>query len=314
MFRFLTNFAKPRLAAFAVAAAMTACGGGSVATSPLASPTPPPSVNVASSTTGPTVVPALASGGVTATGSLAASNVATTILADLAVAPPSGVPALSISRANAASRTFTADTSSDTPLAYESFGAPVAVTIAAGSSLTFSLSSVTVGVNYFLAYYNGTAWVAPFAGPGVVSGTSVTVSPVPSFSIAANGQATFALFSSPAVPPVTSLTTVSFDVTATPAPQTISVSEPNFAGAFTPSMTCTASPSGQSPASSAFVAQISPTQATPASAGASVAFTITPGLETGTCSLTFSDGSRSSAAVTVTTSGSTLGVSSAVRK
>lgn len=305
-------------AATAIAALLAACGGGGVNTAPVAQPTAPAQANVASSTTAPTVLPALAANGVSSTGKLGTASVATTIAAALSIAPPTGVPALSVDRAAGESLRTAADTSADAPVAYLSFGAPVTVTLAAGSSLTFTVPSAT-GVVYYLAMYTSTGWVTPFAGPGTVNGSQVTISSLPAFTIAAGTEATFALYTTAAVAPtptptpvptpVLSQSTVAFDVSASPSPVAINVSESNYTGNFTPSaLNCTESPANQAtPSANAFVATISPAS-TPAKA-----FTVSPGLETGTCTVTFSDGTNSSPALTITTSGSNLNLSSSSR-
>ncbi|HTW86082.1 MAG TPA: hypothetical protein VMD91_18570 [Candidatus Sulfotelmatobacter sp.] len=99
-----------------------------------------------------------------------------------------------------------------------------------------------------------------------------------------------------------------------PTPAPLAVSEAGYAGSFTSAISCTPSPANQSPVAERFVAEISPTTATPATSGAQVTFTVTPGLESGTCTVTVGDTVGATVSVPVSVTSTSIGVQAQQRR
>lgn len=238
----------------------------------------------------------LSSAGYTVTGSLPAANVVAKVTESLSASAPSGVTALSKHR----------DTASPDALLYVEFSSTSSVTLSAIPMLAFTSSSISSSNTYYLALDTSSGWQIPISGPGTVSGDTVTfASTSGTVAITPSAPAVFALYAASAVTPSPSPTPVAspnallFDE-SNPAPQTFTVTETGYSGAFTEQTSCTASPvPSPAPTSSPYVAQVSPSSATPASAGAAVTFTVTPGEETGNCTITVTDSNSASATVSV---------------
>ena len=169
---------------------------------------------------------------------------------------------------------------------------------------------------------NGT-WTIPAAGPATVSGTTLTFANLPSFTLTAGSPTVIALYSTTASATTTptaaptpnvSPASITFDITASPTPAAVSVSENGYTGTFTSAIVCSASPSPSPvPSSSPFVAQISPASASPAPGLTSAPFTVTPGNETGTCTASFTDANNATVTVPVLNGSTSLNVYSANR-
>jgi hypothetical protein len=213
------------------------------------------------------------------------------------------------------------DTSaSPAPIAYVEFASSTSVTLSATPALAFTLTSITSGDAYYLAYYNGTTWVPAYDGPGTVDGDTVSfVAFGGAIPITAAEPAIFALYATPAAPPTPAPTPVaspnSLTLTAGGSTATLSVSETNNAAAFTYAIACSTNPTPSPvPTSGAYVAQVSPASATPVSAGAAVSFTVTPGNETGSCTVTITDANSVSITVPVTVSTTNVIIDGTSRK
>jgi len=268
---------------------------------PPASPSSATSATVTTSTSSTVTLPGVSTAGISVTGTLPVANAAVSVTETISVSAPSGTTPLVKARDADASP-------SPTPIVYLTFSSSSSVTLSAIPALTFTLPSVTSGDSYYLALDTGSGWQTPVSGPGTVSGNVVTfASATGSVAITPTQPAVFALYAiatqtptpSPSPTPVASPNSLVFDESS-PAPQTFSVSEAGYAGAFTESTSCTASPSPSPvPTSSPFVAEVSPTSATPSAAGAAVSFTVTPGYETGSCTVTVSDSNAATATISV---------------
>jgi hypothetical protein len=313
--RFLVGSLGLRLGAVAAVAAIVAgCGGGTENVTPFSLPS---SGTVTTSTTSTTALPTLAANGVTVTGAIGIGSIVTTVGESVSSTAPSGASALAAARSSAAAQRSAADATTPTPVEYVTFTASATVTIASGGTLTFALPQLTAGAAYDLAEYTSAGgWTFPVAGPGTVSGSTVTLTPVPGFTLAAGAPVTFALYTVPLVTPtpVASPNSITFDVSS-PAPQTVTVTETNNTAPFTGSLACTANPvPSPAPSSSPFVAQLTSPGSSSPTTGSPASFTLQPGSETGTCTLTVTDASNASIGVSVITASSALNVFSTHRK
>ncbi|HTX56017.1 MAG TPA: hypothetical protein VMD47_02845 [Candidatus Acidoferrales bacterium] len=276
-------------------AAITACASPQYFTVPAAIPS---SGTFTTSTSGSTTLPTLATSGITVTGSAPSANAAVTVTESLSTSAPGGVTAFKAKRDL---------TSSVNVVLYVTLSSTSTVTLSASPAFTFTSSSIASGTAYSLAEVSGSGtWTAPFAGPQTASSGSVAFASVDTqLTIAAGAPITFALYTGTEATPVASPASLLFDAT-NPTPMPFSVSETDYAGAFDATMTCTENPSGQSPASDAFVAQFSngtaSATATPASAGAATTFTVDGGAETGSCTATVTDSDENSATISITVS------------
>jgi len=166
------------------------------------------------------VVSAAASGD-TATVTVAGSG---SIAAALTTGTPSSVPALQSTRhaGKTATSTFRGalDANGNTPLLYVTFTASTASTITGLPQTTITDASLPSG-SYYLAYYNGSAWVT-IAGPGTaLSSSSVSFSAVtfnPSILIAAGSSAYFCLYSGAPLPTASASPSPAPSGAASPAP------------------------------------------------------------------------------------------------
>ena len=247
--------------------------------------------NITTSTTAAVTLPTLSTSGFHVSGSLPIANAAVTVKEAISVAAPSGVTALIKHRE---------DTTTPDAILYVSFSSASSVTLSAIPAFTFTSSSISSSNTYYLALDTSSGWQNPISGPGVVSGDTVSfASATGSVSITSTQPAVFALVEETLLTPLASPNQLVFDESS-PAPQSFSVSETNYAGAFTEQTSCTASPvPSPAPSSSPYVAQVTPSSATPASAGASVSFTVTPGAETGSCTITVTDSNSGTTTVPV---------------
>jgi hypothetical protein len=287
----------------ASAALVAACASGTDRAYypvPTASPTAlASSGTVTSSTTVTVPLPTLGVTGVTVAGTLPTANVAASITEGLSLGAPTGATAFAARRDTPAS---------PSPIVYVEFSSSTSVTLSATPALAFTLTSITSGDAYYLAYYNGTTWAAAYDGPGTVNGNTVSFAAFAgAIPITAAQPAIFALYATPASTPTPVPTPVASPnaVALAPggSPVTFSVSEAGNAAAFTSAISCSTNPTPSPvPTSDAFVAQVSPASATPSSAGGAVTFTATPGNETGSCTVTITDANNASITVPVTVS------------
>jgi hypothetical protein len=184
---------------------LVACGGGGGSSpAPLVTPTP-----VVSTTPAPvtqSVVPTIATSGSTATltPTLSAATLAGLGLtsnptisgpSSLASIVPAGVPVTYSNTEPSSISTFSFSKQgrvtkslalkslavpNATVLGYAVFTAPIAFTVPAGTSLTFSYAFAATpskSVSYYMAYFNGTSWILDTADVGTVVGNTVTISP-----------------------------------------------------------------------------------------------------------------------------------------
>jgi trimeric autotransporter adhesin len=284
----------------ASAIAVAACGGQTTSAVPTSAPSTSLTGSVVASTTASVTLPYLSASGITVSGSLPSANAAATVTETVGVIAPSGVTPYAKARIDAAA-------ASPSPVIYVTFSSTSSVTLSAIPALTFTLSSAPSGY-YYLALNTGSGWESPVSGPGTVKGDAVSftggtgtvaITPTQPATIALVVAAASLSSPTPSPAPVASPNELVFDESS-PAPQTFSVSEAGYSGAFTESTSCSASPvPSPAPTSSPYVAQVSPSSATPASAGGSVSFTVTPGEETGSCTVTISDSNAMTTSVSV---------------
>jgi cell division septation protein DedD len=242
----------------------------------------------------------------------------------IAASPPAGVTALSsVARATRSLRSPAS--AGYTALAYVELEPVASIFTDGGPAFTFTLPSVISGDQYLLAWYFGDSWNYAEYGPATVNGDTVSFPAGGADLSLTGGQVTtLALYAAPpgtvtptptptATPtptpvptPVASPTSIAFDLNASPTPAPLAVSETGYAGSFTSAIVCTESPTGQTPAALPFVAEISPASGT--------TFTVTPGNETGSCTVTITDANSASITVPVTVSETNVGVFGAQRK
>ena len=194
-----------------------------------ASPSAAPSAAASSSTvttisSSGAVVSAAASGD-TATVTVAGSG---SVAASLTTTTPSSIPALQSARSmgKAATARHPLDANGNTPVLYIAITANAATTITGLPQTTITATSLPSGP-YYLAYYNGSAWVT-IAGPGTaLSSSSLTFAAVtfnPSILIAAGSSAYFCVYTgstlaSPAPSPIASASpSPSASASVAPAP------------------------------------------------------------------------------------------------
>lgn len=280
----------------ASAVAVASCSGLAPGYTPA-----PVNDSIITSTTAAVTLPAITASGYTVNGSLPSANVAAKVTETVSATAPSGITALAKHRE---------DSSTPFVLLYVEFSSDASVTLSALPALTFTSSSISSSNTYYLALDTSSGWQLPLLNsPGTVSGDTVSfASASGTVSIAPSQPAVFALYTlaaspssspsaSPSASPVASPNTLLFDESS-PAPQTFTVTEAGYSGTFTEQTNCTASPAPSPvPTSSPYVVQVSPSSATPASAGAAVTFTVTPGEETGSCTITVTDGHSATATV-----------------
>jgi hypothetical protein len=296
-----------------LAALVTACSPGSVTPAfgiPTASPSPSPSAKpsgtLTTSVSGSVPLPALGAATYTVAGSVPVANAAVGLTETLSATAPASVTPLSVRRDFAAP---------NVDLLYVTFSSTASVTLSQSPALTFTSPSITSGTSYSLGEYVNGTWAAPFGTAQTASGTSVSF---PSFATAVTitptAPVTFVLYSGTYPTPIVSTTSLDFDA-LNPSPQPFTVSEVNYAGAFTGTMTCTENPAGQTPSANAFVAQFSgattTSTQTPSSAGGNVTFTVDPGAETGSCQLSVMDAKGNSGTLTVNVSTSSVTIDGA---
>jgi hypothetical protein len=226
------------------AAVFTACNGSSTEAVPRTGATGPATVPQLTAASAATSVPVAAApaavaappvGGVTATLSLPAA----------AALPPNTTLSLTSSTTTPAASTGItslssfgrsikdASSSQITTLVYEFFGfsnpTNTAISFPSFPALSFTLPSfytLATGGDYYVAYYNGTAWQRPVTSPGVVSGQTITfTAPAGAPTYLANVTYGFALyyqpFAAPTPAPVntaTPATTPTPIASATPTP------------------------------------------------------------------------------------------------
>jgi hypothetical protein len=296
-----------QLAAVLVTAAIAACTGGSTTYTPLG---PAATQSGTTSTTSNTSLPAASSGGITAAVVLPPASGSTGITETVNRVGFSGAPALSLARRAASGSRSPQAVAQPLPVLYLEFVSTGSVTLNGTPGVTFTLPSITAGQQYFLAAYGSNGWNYPVAGPGTVSGSTV------SFPIG-NGTA---VTISPAAPLIVALYTaggpgispalLTFGV-SNPSTASFTVTEPGDTAAFTASIACTAATPSPTPtptqlvadvgrlpqtvqptptptpSASPFVAQLDAASATPTNGVAT--FAVTSGNELGTCTVTVTD-------------------------
>jgi hypothetical protein len=295
--------------------------------SPTATPTAGPSntQTIQTSTTSPVTMPPLSDGTVAVAGTLPTASVVATLTETITPTLPSGIATFtSIARASASSRRTA---SIATPVVYVEFTATQSVTLNGVPAFSFSDPSAVAGDAYEIALYaqqtNGT-WDNLYDGPGTVNGTAISFAAAAgTLTVASGAPIVIALWDEgpaatptptptptvtptatpiPAVTPVASPSSVNFDLSASPTPAAVSVSEPNYTGSFSAAMICTPA-SGQT--GTAVATLTGPTTGT--------LFTVAPGDELGTCNLTITDTNDASTVVPVASSEANLGVFAAKR-
>jgi|GEM_PF-3341843 epidermal growth factor receptor substrate 15 len=293
-----------------VTAMLAACGGSSNGLQYQASP----SGSVTTSSTSSVALSTLSVSVYTVSGSLPAANAAVTVKEALSVSAPSGVTALNAARAsNLRGKLSSAPTNTD--ILYVTFSSATPVTLTGSPALTFTSGSLVTGDAYNIAIYQNGAWTAPFAGPSTAQNSVVSFASVTTpITIGPNNSVTFVLYSGTIVEgivPIASPTSLAFDA-STPTTMTFGVSEIEYAGAFSATLSCTENPAGQSPGSNAYVAQFSGGLTTaserPSAPGGSATFTVQSGAETGSCTATITDTNSASTTVSITVSSTALTV------
>jgi len=295
-------------------------GGGAAGPNPLPTATAMPMSGIVPAST--VALPTIGVSGISVSGSLGAA-IAASLTESISVSAPSGVATLLAQRLNATA--YRSDTSTLSPVAYVEFSSSTNATLNAIPGFTFTLPQIISGDSYYLAFYNYVApgWVYPVDGPATVNGSTVTFASVGyPIAITPTHPAIFALYAAPtpsgaptpASTPVASPNALALYVSNPAVAATFTVTEPNDTAEFTSSISCTENPLNQSPASSPFVAEVSPQYAAPDSLGAAVTFTVTPGAETGSCTVTVTDANSAKATVSVTVSSTNLSVYGAHRK
>jgi hypothetical protein len=183
----------PRLVAlsvfFAAAIVVTACTGSGQPPSATPTPTLPSSATVTISSN-ETTVPTIATSGISLVVTL---GVATT---------PPGVPPPSVTETILTSAPSGTTPFVPSPIVYVEFSSSTSFTFPLSPGFVFTSASVSSGESYYLGYYNGTAWAAPFEGPGTVNGNAVSFAAVLGaspeyFPITSTQPEIFALYASP---------------------------------------------------------------------------------------------------------------------
>jgi hypothetical protein len=193
-----------------------------------------------------------------------------------------------------------------------------------GFSLTLPSSFPTAGEAFFIAAYNGTSSSATLLDtiPASVSGQTLTfASGSTPFSLDAGATYLLELYETsvstpsptssptPASTPVASPNTLSLYVAGSPAP--FAVTESGYNGSFTAGEpTCTDTLPSPPPPTNNFVVQVTGPSSSPSGA----TFTVTPGNDTGVCTVTVTDTHGGSATVQVYVSGIGVGVFDKPRK
>lgn len=304
---------------FAAVVAVAACTSTQAPLVAVPTPTPAPSsATVTTSTTTTVTIPKVTTTGVSLVSTLPVANVAASVTETISVSAPSGSTPLARGREDA--------TATPAPIAYVELTSTSSVTLSAVPEFVFTLSSVTPGDSYYLAYFNGTEWITPADGPATVSGDTVTFVSIPgSIPITPSQPALAALYASSATPtpsptpiPTPVASPSSLTLTAGGSAGTFTVSETGNSAAFASSISCTLNPS-PAPTPTAtppgnVVATVSPASGTPASAGAAVTFTVTPGDESGACTVTVTDANSAAITIPVTVSTTNLSVYGKPRK
>jgi hypothetical protein len=333
----VTRRLSASLGGLLVIGAMVACGGGGVNTTPIASPTAS-SQSVTTSTTTSTTIPTAYVAGISASTTLPPTNVIAAITESLSTSSFSGTPALSLAR-SVVSAARTPQVLTQTAILYVEFVTSTSVTLDGSPGISITLPSITAGATYYLAEYSATAgWQAPVAGPGTISGTTVSfasntnatlqLSPTVPLEIAlysVTGTATPSPSPSPSPTPVASPAVLTFDA-GTPTSAPFTVSETGDTAAFTAGINCTVAPSPSphptstasplptptpTPTGSGFVATLGATSATPSNGVAT--FTVNSGSAPGTCTVTVTDTRSATATVTVNVDSASIGIFSSHR-
>jgi hypothetical protein len=306
-----------------VVATLAACGTSTAPPQNLPAPTASPASNTTTatlSTSGATVFSTVTTSGISANSTLPAGSVAAAITETIATSPFDGDTALASGRLAAAAKRAAAGANLSAT-AYLQFSANETVTLTGSPTVAFTLPSIIAGDSYYLAAYESGAWVAPVAGPGTVSGDTVTftggsagtttIAPTAPLEVAIYATATTAPTPTPTptpVPtPVASPTSLLFDA-GNPTAQTFTVSETGDTANYTGAISCSTAPSGAN-----FVAELSATTATPNGTGTAT-FTVQGGNEVGTCTVTVTDAYNATATIAVTVDASTVTVSGKSRQ
>ena len=186
-----------------------------------------------------------------------------------------------------------------------------------GTTVSFAAApgtlAIAAGEPVVLALWDEGAATGPTPTPTPSSTATPTATPTPTAAPSATPTPTIAPTATPTptptptpVPtPLADPTAVNFDLSSSPTPAPVSVSEPNYAGTFSAAIACTENPSGQS--GTAVATLTGPTNGV-------TFFMVAPGDETGSCNLTITDSNNGSTVVPVTSSLANLGVFGTHRK
>jgi hypothetical protein len=316
--------------ALLLGATLAACGNTTAPPQNLPAPTPSSGASNTTtatlSSTAPTTFSTITASGISDSATLPAASTNATVTETIATSPFGSDAALSAKRAAPAAQRQIADAALSAT-AYVQFSANQTVTVTGTTTITFTLPSITAGDAYYLAVYQNGAWIAPAAGPGTVSGNTVTFSGNNGTStISPAAPLELALYATAAAPP-TPTPTATPTPTPTPVPtpvaspnsllfdagnpttQTFTVSEAGDLANYTGAINCSTAPSGAN-----FVAELTSATATPVQTGSGAAtFTVQGGNEVGTCTVTVTDANSATATVAVTVDSSTITVSGHAR-
>lgn len=293
---------RMRLAVLALVAASAVACSGSVATVPVSQA---PSAAFSTTAGVGVTLPTIVGDGITVNGTLPSASASSGIIESVSTSAPGGVPALTLARTGPLGARSPQSQTGTVTIAYVQLLTQQAVAFAAGGTLSFTISQPVAGVTYYLAEDAPSGWIQPVAGPGTISGTTVTVRALPAFTILPGSAITFALYSvasaaSPAPSPTASPTpapvalapaSLAFTATGAAAAQTVTAGQYGNTSfnATTPNAGQTGSCSG--------IAVISATGAT---------FTVTP-VAAGTCTFTITGASAQSATLSVVVTTTAIG-------
>lgn len=312
-----------RLGGLLLIAALAACSGGGVNTTP-ATPTTNTTGSGTTSTTAAVPLPPVTTAGITTNVVLPAASIAGAKVAlTTSVSAPSGISPLSKARSVAQSTRTTQSAPPPNPILYVQFTSDETVTLSGTPAISFILPTVDPNATYYLALDTAGGWTVPALGPATVSGTTVIFAQTSTqVTLTANVPTTLALYSLSAAP-VATPNVLTFDATS-PTLQSFTVAESGYTGTFTATMgVCTAATpppegsaatptpvptaTGASPAPSPFIASVAPTPNTPGS------FDVTSGSEAGQCFVTVSDSAGVTSQVEVDVDQAQIGIYSTHR-
>jgi hypothetical protein len=256
-----------------LALVLAGCSGGPSYTVQSVTPSSSSTGTVGTSATTVTA----ASNGVTTNVSLGAASASSSVSVSQSSSPPSGAPALQSDERRPLS-------TAGTPIVYVALTFASTVTLPSLPGFSFSIPSPSASSAYFLGFLDpakGSTYQLGAEGPGIVSGSTVSLSAPPTpVTFIGGTQYVFSLYAATLAPVVPSTTTLTFGSSAA---QTFTVSESGYTGAFSAA------------SSNTNIATVS------GPAGSPATFTVTP-LAGGTATITISDtsGQKTTVAVSIT--------------